>query len=371
MQEATVRSFVASLNASTYGEDERPYRASRRSPAPCRRCAPSIGSWCAKGSSIATRRCAISQPKLPRSLPRPLTVDEVTRLLDAPDPVATVGVRDRAILELLYGAGLRISELVGLDVDDVDLDQGSVRVLGKGGKEREVPLGRDGREAVAAYLTRTRPEFVSATSRGAMFLNQRGGRLTRQSCARLLARPRLHRRHRTPGHAAHAAPLLRDPSAGRWRRRAGGAGVAGSRERRDHPDLHARHPGASARGVLLVASACPARAGYSRSSRTAIRGGRRGVSRAARAEGPRARLRLLGDRGCTRRGSRTATRVRTRSRTPPGRSGGLTVPDLEALGLGLLTDDRRRRADGRPPARRTGGPRRYRPARTPPPGTGR
>ena len=188
VEEATIRSFVASLSAATYGEgeDERPYRASSVA-----RTLSSVRSFhrFMVRDGVADRDPAggVSQPKLPRSLPRPLTVDEVTRLLEAPDPATPVGIRDRAILELLYGAGLRISELVGLDVDDVDLDRGSVRVLGKGGKEREVPLGRYGREAVEAYVTRTRPEFASAKSRGALFLNQRGGRLTRQSCARLLA----------------------------------------------------------------------------------------------------------------------------------------------------------------------------------------
>ncbi|MGB7804310.1 MAG: site-specific tyrosine recombinase XerD [Actinomycetota bacterium] len=188
VEEATIRSFVASLSAATYGEgeDERPYRASSVA-----RTLSSVRSFhrFMVRDGVADRDPAggVSQPKLPRSLPRPLTVEEVTRLLEAPDPATPVGIRDRAILELLYGAGLRISELVGLDVDDVDLDPGSVRVLGKGGKEREVPLGRYGREAVEAYVTRTRPEFASTKSRGALFLNQRGGRLTRQSCARLLA----------------------------------------------------------------------------------------------------------------------------------------------------------------------------------------
>ena len=117
------------------------------------------------------------QPKLPRSLPHPLSVDDVARLLEAPDTSTLVGLRDRAILEVLYGAGLRISELVGLDVDDVDLEDGYVRVLGKGGKEREVPFGTFARDAVSTYLTRARPAFASKASRAALFLNQRGGRL--------------------------------------------------------------------------------------------------------------------------------------------------------------------------------------------------
>ena len=114
-------------------------------------------------------------------------MEEVSRLLTTPGDDTPAGLRDRALLELLYGSGLRVSELVGLDVDDVDLEEGAVRVLGKGGKEREVPLGRFGRDATAAYLTRARPVFASALSRGALLLNQRGGRLTRQSVNRILA----------------------------------------------------------------------------------------------------------------------------------------------------------------------------------------
>jgi integrase/recombinase XerD len=187
VQERTIRSFVASLSASTWGgEAEHPYSA--RSVA---RALSSVRSFhrflLREGAIDRDPTAGVAQPKLPRSLPHPLSVDEVAKLLEVPDPTTDVGMRDRAILELLYGSGLRISELVGLDVDDVDLEGGSVRVLGKGGKEREVPLGRFGREALEIYETRARPVFASATSRGGLFLNRRGGRLTRQSCARLLA----------------------------------------------------------------------------------------------------------------------------------------------------------------------------------------
>jgi integrase/recombinase XerD len=185
IDDALVRSFVASLSASTYGEDDRPYRATSVA-----RTVSSVRSFhrflLREGVANRDPAAGIRQPKLPRSLPRPVSVNEIARLLEAPNPATSVGLRDRAILELLYGSGLRISELVGLDVDDADLEQGSVRVLGKGGKEREIPLGRFSSEAVGAYLSRARPEFASSKSRGAMFLNQRGGRLTRQSCARML-----------------------------------------------------------------------------------------------------------------------------------------------------------------------------------------
>jgi integrase/recombinase XerD len=187
VDEAIVRSFLASLSASTHGEDDRAYRATSVA-----RTLSAVRSFhrflLREGITPGDPAAGVMQPKIPRSLPRPLSVDEIARLLEAPDPRTPAGLRDRAILELLYGAGLRISELTGLDVDDLDLDEGSVRVLGKGGKEREVPVGRFAREAVDAYLTRGRPALASRSSRAALFLNQRGGRLTRQSCARLLGR---------------------------------------------------------------------------------------------------------------------------------------------------------------------------------------
>lgn len=185
IDEATVRSFLASISASTYGDGDRPYRATTVA-----RTLSSVRSFhrflSREGVTEQDPAAAVAQPKLPRSLPRPLSVEEVRLLLDSPDQGTPDGLRDRAILEILYGAGLRISELVGLDVDDLNLEDGSVRVVGKGGKEREVPLGMFGRDAASAYLTRSRPALASQASRGALFLNRRGGRITRQSCARLL-----------------------------------------------------------------------------------------------------------------------------------------------------------------------------------------
>ena len=161
VDESSIRSFVASVSASTHGDDERPYRATSVA-----RMLSSVRSFhrflLRDGITARDPATGVAQPKLPRQLPHPLTVDETRRLLEAPDAATPTGLRDRAILELLYGAGLRISELIALDVDDVDLEEGAVRVLGKGGKEREVPLGRFAREAVDAYLTRGRPALASA-----------------------------------------------------------------------------------------------------------------------------------------------------------------------------------------------------------------
>jgi integrase/recombinase XerD len=187
VEESAVRSFVASLSASTHGPEERPYRATSVA-----RALSAVRSFhrflVREGVTDRDPAAAVAQPRLPRSLPHPIPVEEVERLLDAPDPSTPAGLRDKAILELLYGSGLRISELTGSDVDDLELEDGSVRVLGKGGKEREVPLGSFAREAIEAYLTRGRSALASGVTRGALFLNARGGRLSRQSCARLLGR---------------------------------------------------------------------------------------------------------------------------------------------------------------------------------------
>jgi integrase/recombinase XerD len=125
----------------------------------------------------------VRPPQPPRRLPKAIPVAAVEVLLQAAGADEGVtGLRDRALLELLYGCGARISEAVGLDVDDIDLERGAVLLRGKGGKERLVPLGSYARDAVDAYLVRARPVLVAA-GRGtaALFLNRRGGRLSRQS----------------------------------------------------------------------------------------------------------------------------------------------------------------------------------------------
>jgi integrase/recombinase XerD len=182
---AIVRSFVASVSASTHGPDEEPYKATTVA-----RTLSAVRTFhrfaLREGLVKDDPTVGVVRPRLPRALPHPLTVTEATTVVEAPDVTTPIGLRDRAIMELLYGAGLRVSELTGLDVDDLDVTDGSVRVLGKGSKERDVPIGRMARDAVGAYLTRGRPALASTRSRSALFLNARGGRLTRQSCARLL-----------------------------------------------------------------------------------------------------------------------------------------------------------------------------------------
>ncbi len=126
----------------------------------------------------------VTGPRPARALPKALTTDQVERLLSSPTGDEEVALRDRALLEVLYATGLRISELVGLDVDDVDLVTRTVRCLGKGSKERIVPVGRAASEAVDAWLVRGRPALQP---RGpALFCNARGGRLTRQGAWKVL-----------------------------------------------------------------------------------------------------------------------------------------------------------------------------------------
>jgi integrase/recombinase XerD len=119
----------------------------------------------------------------PRRLPKAISVDDVERLLDAAGyPGTALALRDRALIELLYGTGARISEAVGLAVDDLDLADGAVLLTGKGGKQRRVPVGSYAVQAVAAYLVQARPALAAAGKGTArLFLNARGGPLSRQS----------------------------------------------------------------------------------------------------------------------------------------------------------------------------------------------
>jgi integrase/recombinase XerC len=132
---------------------------------------------------------AVASPRRPKRLPEALPEEEVAALVEAPAGDGPAALRDRAILELLYGSGLRVSELVGLDVDDVDLAARLVRVLGKRGKERIVPFGKAAARALARWLSEGRPAMlVDARSGAPLFLNPRGGRLLQRSVARRLDR---------------------------------------------------------------------------------------------------------------------------------------------------------------------------------------
>jgi integrase/recombinase XerD len=131
---------------------------------------------------------ALSPPSKSRKLPRVLTYAEVKRLLESIKDGGPTDLRDRALLELMYGCGLRASEVVGLDVNDVDLRRAFVRAHGKGNKERIVPLGREAAAAVKRYLRAGRPELVGSQPRSRLFVNFRGGPLTRQGLYKIIRR---------------------------------------------------------------------------------------------------------------------------------------------------------------------------------------
>jgi len=140
----------------------------------------------------------VSAPRIPRRLPQYLTVVEVKALLAVPDTSTPLGLRNRAIIEVLYAAGLRVSELVGLDLADVDLVQAQVRVVGKGSKERIGLLGRQAVHAVRAYLKAGRPELLGRRPTNALWLNHRGGRLTVRGVALILSKAGRQADIRTP-----------------------------------------------------------------------------------------------------------------------------------------------------------------------------
>jgi len=124
----------------------------------------------------------IATPKKEQRLPFHLDIDQATALMEAPDSGDKYALRDRAILELLYSSGLRVSELTGLDFTELNLAGGMVRVAGKGGKERIVPVGRRAQTALQEYLDQREDK----TGNGAVFLNTRGDRINRRSVARII-----------------------------------------------------------------------------------------------------------------------------------------------------------------------------------------
>jgi integrase/recombinase XerD len=130
----------------------------------------------------------LPSPKLGRSLPKALSESEVEALLQAPDPATQAGLRDRAMLELMYGAGLRVSELVGLETVQLNLRQGALRVHGKGGKERMVPLGEEARHWLERYLAEARPALAGPRSVAPLFVGKAGAALTRQRYWRIVKR---------------------------------------------------------------------------------------------------------------------------------------------------------------------------------------
>ena len=127
-------------------------------------------------------------PKLPRKLPGVLSLQEVEQLLSQPDPATHLGQRDRAMLELLYATGLRVSELVGLKLSNVNLEAGYVRTVGKGSKERQVPIGTKALDALKDYLADGRGRLTKKNGVPQLFLNVRGRPMTRQGFWKIIRR---------------------------------------------------------------------------------------------------------------------------------------------------------------------------------------
>jgi len=123
----------------------------------------------------------IQTPKIPKSLPKSLSEDEVEGLLEAPDIKTDVGMRDRSMLELLYACGLRVSELVGIQLTEVILSDGVIRVTGKGSKTRLVPMGEEAVDWIKKYLAKSRQNILNKQTSKFLFVTNRGGEMTRQA----------------------------------------------------------------------------------------------------------------------------------------------------------------------------------------------
>jgi integrase/recombinase XerD len=189
--ESTVHAYVAHLQALV-DDDGRPLLA----PSSIARALVAVRSFhrfcAAEGLLPDDPSEGVGAPRVPQGIPKALGEDEVEALLAAVVGDTPLAQRDRAILETLYATGIRISELVGLDLGDVDLDDATLRVLGKGAKERVVPIGRSARRVLRVYLAdgrlALRDERRRRAGGDAVFLNARGGRISRQACWTIVTR---------------------------------------------------------------------------------------------------------------------------------------------------------------------------------------
>lgn len=190
VDESTVAAYVDQLKAAR-DDDGRP----RYAPSSIARALVAVRSFhrfcLEEGLVDGDPSEEVGAPRVPQGIPKALTEEEVEALLGAVIGDGPRALRDRAILETLYATGVRISELVGLDRRDLDFDGALLRVLGKGDKERVVPIGRSARAALEDYLARGRPELERPVTRtrvagDPVLLNARGGRLTRQGCWKIV-----------------------------------------------------------------------------------------------------------------------------------------------------------------------------------------
>ncbi|MFH0777048.1 MAG: site-specific tyrosine recombinase XerD [Candidatus Eisenbacteria bacterium] len=156
------------------------------------------------GFLIASRKAVedptelLERPRLWKRLPATLSVEEVNRLLSKPDYSGTLGLRDRAMLEFMYATGCRVSELLDATLERVSLEEGQFRCIGKGGKERIVPLGSHACRVLVRYLRTSRPELAKGRSSKFLFVNARGGRLSRMGFWKILRKYSLEAELRVP-----------------------------------------------------------------------------------------------------------------------------------------------------------------------------
>ena len=143
----------------------------------------------ARENKVLDQLANFAPPKIPKRLPKALSITQISNLISAISKPDATGLRNAALVELLYATGARVSEIVNLDVSDIEqvAETLSVRIVGKGKKERVVPIGKYAREALDNYLVRARPTWVREKSNGALFLNSSGGRLSRQSAWTLIS----------------------------------------------------------------------------------------------------------------------------------------------------------------------------------------
>lgn len=175
----TLRGFVAYLHECEYA---RPTIARRLA------CLRTFFRFCCREQLVqANPAKALRTPRAGRKLPHFLTAEQIVTLLESPNPMEPLGLRDRAILETLYSAGLRVAELVGLNIGDWNRDADVIRVLGKGRKERIAPIGRHASKALQRWLEVREPsDNANPVHRDAMFLNKNGTRITTRSIGRML-----------------------------------------------------------------------------------------------------------------------------------------------------------------------------------------
>jgi integrase/recombinase XerC len=175
---SVIRSWLARLRASGAARSTQARRAAA---------ARSFCGWAYRSGLLPTDPGQLlSSPRPQRALPVVLSRDQARTLVVAADDHTPIGLRDRLVLELLYATGIRVSELCGLDVADVDQARRVVRVLGKGARERSVPYGVPAQRALDSYLVRSRPAFVTPRSGHALLLGRRGGRLNPRTVRRIL-----------------------------------------------------------------------------------------------------------------------------------------------------------------------------------------